>query len=310
MAGMIELNNSLHTQFARAQAFLPKQVLAVLGILKFLLEEFLNWFTRPVEVMLHKNFGVRGHGLFFTLQICVTGLYTCRVFADLDWPLAVFAFASAALAVYHHVEAVRSEIRGVMRHSWSSGEPIPIWAWAVRAVQGFGFDPSRFVTVSWICRFYEPILVLAIGYSILKLVSPFLGVYLIGCSVALFIKSLIVHNRMLNMKRDQIDARIMSQWIGSIHKAASGQQQGEAQYFVAMLAEVPVPKREEDNEAGETATLPEKPSVAVNTTAVVADDRVHFNCRQCNAPIHVLRKYSGRKGKCKKCGAVMVAAAV
>ena len=220
MAGMIELNNNLHTQFARAQAFLPKQVLAFLAILKLILEEFLCWFSRPCELFLRLRFGVRGHGLFQTLQLCVTGIYVCRIFAEHDSLLAVFALAVAALAVYHHVEAVRSEMRGTVRYSWSSGEPVPIWAWAVRAVQGFGFDANRLFSVSWICRFYEPVLVLAIGYSILRLVSPLLGSYLLACSVALFIKSLIVHNRMLNMKRDQIDARIMSQWIGSIHKAA------------------------------------------------------------------------------------------
>jgi hypothetical protein len=307
MAGMIELNNNLHTQFARAQAFLPKQLLGFLMLGKLLLEEFLCHFSRPCELFLRLRFGVRGHGLFQTLQLCVTGIYVCRLFAEHDFILALFALAVAALAVYHHVEAVRSEMRGVMRYSWSSGEPVPVWAWAVRAVQGFGFDPSRFVTVSWICRFYEPILVLAIGYSILRLVSPFLGLYLIGCSVALFIKGLIVHNRMLNMKRDQIDARIMSQWIGSIHKAASGQQLGEAQYFVAQLAEVPVPKREEENEAGETATLPEKQPAAA--TAVVAEGFISFNCEKCDTPFQVRRKYSGKKGKCKKCGAVMVVAA-
>jgi hypothetical protein len=306
--GPVELNNSLHTQFARAQAFLPKQILAFLGIMKFLLEEFLNWFTRPVEVLLHKNFGVRGHGLFFTLQIFVTGLYTCRIFAEHDWPLATFALASAVLAVYRHVEAVRSEMRGVLRYSFSSGEPIPMWSWGARAFYGFGINPSRFVTAALTIRFYEPILVLVIGYLILRLVSPILGIYLLGCSVALFIKSLIVHNRMLNMKRDQIDARIMNQWISSIHKTANAQQQAEQKYFVVQIAEVPVLKHEEDDAAGETATLPDNPPAEI-AAAVVADDFVSFNCRKCATPFQVRRKHSGKKGKCKKCGTMMVVAA-
>ena len=162
------------------------------------------------------------------------------------------------------------------------------------------------MTAALTIRFYEPILVLVIGYLILRLVSPILGIYLLGCSVALFIKGLIVHNRMLNMKRDQIDARIMNQWISSIHKTANAQQQAEQRFFVVQVAEVPVIKREE-HDAGETATLPEKQPAAA--TSVVAEGYFSFNCEKCDTPFQVRRKYSGKKGKCTKCGAVMVVAA-
>lgn len=304
MAGMIELNNSLQTTFARAQAFMPKQVLAILGIMKFLLEEYLCWFTRPVEVLLRKNFGVRGHGLYQSSQLFVIGIFAAWNFAKLDFALALFCGASALLSAWHHFEAVRSEMRGVVRYSWSSGEPIFIWAWAVRGLQGLGIDVSRFFTVSWICRFYEPVLVFTIG-MLIQLVSQPLGGILVGCSVALFTKAIIVHNRMLNMKRDQIDARLMSQWVASIHKTMA-KPQGEAEYFVAQLAQVSVIKREEDNSV-ETATLPEKQPDLV--AAVVPDNLVSFNCRKCKTPFQVQRKYSGKRGKCRKCGTVMVVAA-
>jgi hypothetical protein len=127
---------------------------------------------------------------------------------------------------------------------------------------------------------------------------------LIGCSVALFIKGLIVHNRLLNMKRDTIDSRLFSQWIASIHKTAGGQQ-GEERYFVVQLAEPPA-RKPDDNNGGESATLPEQQPAS--DTAVIADDRVSFNCRKCKTEFHVPLKYSGKRGKCKKCGAVMVVA--
>jgi hypothetical protein len=75
---------------------------------------------------------------------------------------------------------------------------------------------------------------------------------------------------------------------------------------VVHVAEVPVLKREEDDAAVETATLPEKQPVAA--TAVVADDLLTFNCRKCKKEFRVQRKFSGKRGKCKKCGAVMVVA--
>ena len=78
---------------------------------------------------------------------------------------------------------------------------------------------------------------------------------------------------------------------------------------MAQLAEVSVLKREVDDAAGETVTLPEKQPVAVTATAVVAEGFISFNCEKCDTPFQVRRKYSGKKGKCKKCGAVMVVAA-
>jgi len=300
--GPVQLNNSLHTQFARAQAFLPQKLLGFLMILKFLFEEYLCWFCRPVEVHLRWKFGTRGHGLFQTCQICVTGSLVGFALTSIDPLMTLFCLASAAMSAYHRFEAVRWEMRGLVRYSWSSGDPLPIWGWAVRAVQRFGINPSRFVTVSLICRFYEPALILAIGLSI-RPVSMVLSAYLIACSVALFIKGLIVHNRLLDMKRDQIDARLMSQWIASIHQATASGQAAE-QYFVVKLAEPPLSK---PDDVGKVANSPEQQPVA--DTAVVPDNLVSFSCRKCNAQYHVHQKHRGRKGTCKKCGAAVVVAA-
>jgi hypothetical protein len=304
MLGQVEVNNSLHTQFARAQAFLPPQLLGFLAILKFFFEEYLNWFCRPVEVMCRKNFGVRGHGLFQTLQICVIGSLFGLAVVRYDPLMTLFCLASAALAVYHRFEAVRSEMRNVARYSWSSGEPIQAWGWVVRTVQQYCFDPRRFVTVPYICRFYEPGLVLVIGL-IIRPISPILGTYLAFCSVALFLKALIVHNRLLNMKRDQIDGRIMNEWIASIHRTAGGR--GEQKCFVVRLAEPPLSKPAGVDVSEQPASPEEQPG---SSTAVVADNLVSVNCRKCKAQFNVDRKYRGRKGTCKKCGAGIVVGAV
>jgi hypothetical protein len=301
----VEIQNSLQTQFARAQIFLPKQLLGFLMLLKFLLEEYLVWFTRPVEVFLHRRFGVRGFGTFQTLQLVAVGVLAGWSGASQDLPAALFCIVSAVLAVYHRYETVRSEMRGVLRHSYSNGEPIPIWGWARIALQAFGIDPNRFVTVSLICRFYEPILILAIGLSI-RPVSVALGGYLIGCSAALFIKNLIVHNRLLNMKRDSIDGRIFASWLSSIHrKTADGS--AEEKYFVVRLADPPVRKRD-DEDGGFTANLPEQ-QPAAETGIIVEPPFLEVQCRKCKREFRLHRKYSGKRGKCLKCGEITVIAA-
>ena len=137
------------------------------AILKFLFEEALVWGTRPAEIFLRKNFGVRGHSLFQTLQTCVAGTWIGwlvayydlvlrhasidglseperqrRAEAALRWRsgseiilthqsmvdgalvLSGFCLAAAVLAVFHRIEAVRAEMKGQARFSWSNGEPI------------------------------------------------------------------------------------------------------------------------------------------------------------------------------------------
>ena len=309
MLGPVELNNTFHTQFARAQAFMPKQMLFVFALLKFILEEFLVWFTRPVEVFLRRKFGVRGHGLFQTNQICFIGTIVGVICVKNAPDLSCFCFASAVLSGFHYREAVRWENRGSPpRYSWSNGEPIPIWGLIADGLRLLKINPDRFLTVSLICRLYEPLLVLGVGL-IFRTVSPTLGHYLIGSSVALFIKGVIVNNRLLNLQRDQIDARIMSQYLASIHRSVGGQ--GEEQYFVVQLAKPPVRDRD-DKYDGEEAPSPEQQPPPEQQprldTAVMADNLVSFRCRNCKTQFQVHRKHHGRKGTCKRCGNVIVVA--
>src|ERR1700677_1237136 len=143
MLGPVELSNNIHTQFARAQAFMPKQMLGILTVLKVLLEEFLVWFTRPVELFLRRKFGVRGHGTFQSLQICGVGTVVGLTFAKHAPDLAFFCLASAVLSVIHRREAVRWENRGSPpRYSWSNGEPRPMWIRLADGLRALKFNPD------------------------------------------------------------------------------------------------------------------------------------------------------------------------
>ena len=161
---MIELNSNLYTQFARARAFLPQQVLGFLLVLKLLFEEFLCWCTRPVEVFFRRRFGVRGHSLFQTMQLSLLGLCLFSLLVTRDPLLALFALASAGLSIYHLVETVRWEKYGTPpRYTWSHGEPIPLWAYAAGGLRAVGVDPARVLTVEFVCRFGEPLVCLLLA---------------------------------------------------------------------------------------------------------------------------------------------------
>src|SRR6202035_1693704 len=57
---------------------------------------------------------------------------------------------------------------------------------------------------------------------------------LLGSAAALFIKALIMQQRLMNIKRDQWDARIFSQWMIGVQKPIAGA--AERQVHVVRLA--------------------------------------------------------------------------
>jgi hypothetical protein len=301
MSPMIELNNNLHTNFARAQAFMPKQVLGFVAIAKFLFEEALVWGTRPCEVFLRWKFGTRGHSLFQTWQICVAGAWIGWLAAHYDLVVTGFCLAAAVLSLFHRIEAVRWEMKGRPRFSWSNGEPTYLlWGWIAHGLHAVGINPDRVLSAGLISRFYEPLIVLAVGLTI-RPISVALGYYLIGCSVAMFVKGLIVHNRLLTLQRDQRDARIMGQWLIGVQRAVAGQ--GDEEFFVVRLAPAPGGGGTE----GEPDKSPEPQSSP--DTAITAGNLLVFNCQKCKTEFKLNRQHIGKRGRCRKCHAVMVVGA-
>jgi hypothetical protein len=141
--------------------------------------------------------------------------------------------------------------------------------------------------------------VLLIGIAV-QFISKPLGYYLMCCSVALFVKGVIVHQRMLTLRRDQLDARIMSQWMVSFQRTLGNK--GSDEVFVVQLA-VPRSPTSDDDTDGIPKVVPE--NKAPPETGIVVDDRVEVICRKCKKEFRVHRKHQGKRGKCK-CGAVML----
>ncbi len=69
--------------------------------------------------------------------------------------------ASAALSIYHLVEAHRWEKYGSPpRYSWSHGDPQPWWNLVARALKSLGVDVRRKPLAAFIWRFAEPLVCL------------------------------------------------------------------------------------------------------------------------------------------------------
>jgi hypothetical protein len=293
-----EVHNNLYTTFARAQPFLPPGILGFLVFLKFVFEEALVWCTRPAEVFLRHRFGVRGHSVFQTLQIVQMGLLVGWFCLRFDPILAAFCLAAAVLAVYHRIEAFRWErYFSPPRYSWSNGEPIPIiWGPLARALQAIGLDPSRFLSSAVISFVWEPLICVLVGGIVWSFSMP-LGLYLFCCAGALLAKTVIIHQRMVNIKRDQVDARILSSWLIDQQKKAAGL--GGQACFVVRLAVSTQPAKDDK---------PEPPAASKQSTetTIVADGHLNLRCGQCANSFRIHRKYLGKSGTCKKCGFSMI----
>jgi hypothetical protein len=293
MQGSIELQQNLHTHFARGYAFLPQPVKAFLMVLKVVFEDVLIWCTRPVEVFLRRRFGTRGHSMFQTFQIGLLGSYLFVVGFSLDPALALFGLFSAVLSIYHLVEAHRWERNGSPpRYSWSHGEPSPLWGYAAWGLNALGINPDRVLSVPMICRFGEPLVCLLFALALWPF-SKVLGPYLFCCTAGLLVKGFIVQQRIVNMHRDAVDARILSQWL-------IGQQQKTTcqshQRFVVQLA---VPVFQETGDNYPVAVPVTEPQASTNVTS---GEYLQLQCGNCQQPYRIHRKHMGRQGRCKKCG--------
>ena len=295
----VELQNNMHTHLAKVRAFLPQNVLGILVLLKLIFDDLLCFATRPVEVFCRTGFGARGHSSFQVVQMTFTAGAVCMVLGTTDGFIALFSVASAAFGIYHLVESRLQEKYGAApRFSWSHGEPVAwIWTGPATALRAIGLKPDSVLAVSMICRFGEPILCLSIGLAFWYAASKMLGGYLCFAAAGMFIKGVIIHNRMLNLQRDSIDSKIFGTWMSGIQKKFAGQC--DEKFHVVQVI---LPGASEPDGAGSAEPPPSPEQKAPHDTAIVADDLLKFNCRKCKTEFHLHPKHAGKKGRCRKCG--------
>lgn len=289
----VELHPNFYTMMGRAAGFMPPGMKGFLAAAKMLFEDFLCWFTLPVEVLIRRRIGVRAISLFQLAPLVLGSLAFAFVLRGLsiDPFFSVFFLSAAAFAVYHFRESRAWEASGgAWRHTYSNGEPLPVWDRLAPLFEQAGIDPGRHLTRGKIVRFYEPALCLVVGLLLFLTLSKLLGGFLIGASVALLFKAHIRHQRFVDAVRDRNDAMLTGQFLAEMPNRLKGSGQPPA--FVAEVAirlegleeAEPPPAIEEAEEVEEAEEAP-----------------VRVKCGGCRATLRVKPGSAGRKGSCPKC---------
>ena len=170
----------------------------------------------PVEVFIHRGFGVR-YLTIFTVSAGAAAAFAPILFAEegAHRIIASLTFAAyLALCLLHTISAWRRDHRKVRWHSRSGGEPYPFWK-----SLPLGEDPYKVV------RYHEPICVFVLGMVIV----PFsvVGVLILGSAVALFIKGLIEDWHIRGAILDQIDQQIEGEAMAQLVEGTRDNWDGE-----------------------------------------------------------------------------------
>lgn len=170
----------------------------------------------PVEVFIHRRFGVR-YLTIFTVSAGAAAVVAAIVFAEEGTDrivVAVVFVAYLVLCLMHTISAWRRDHRKVRWHSRSGGEPYPIWK-----VLPFGKDPYKVV------RYHEPVVLFVIGLFI----APFftVGPLILGSAAASFIKGLLEDWHIRGAVLDQIDRQIEGEAIAQLIEGKRDNWDGE-----------------------------------------------------------------------------------
>ncbi|HEX4614184.1 MAG TPA: hypothetical protein VH092_38735, partial [Urbifossiella sp.] len=214
----MNLNPTFYSQFLLAFQFMPDGLKAVFVCFKLLLEYVLSMWSLPLEVYLRWRWGLRALSAF---QVCF--LISVGCFGRALGPVAgAFLLGSAALGVWHFIEARRWEARprAPWRITYSWGEPLT-WR-AILATLGWSRSKAARIAYGAACfRFLEPGTALV---GIPLAVAPatrYLGIVLLVSGAALLLKRHLIFCRMVDATRDRRDAVA----IGEILSETSGSDQ-------------------------------------------------------------------------------------
>lgn len=295
-AATVELHPNCYTMMGRALGILPQGVKGVFVVMKMLFEDFLCWFTLPVEVLLRRHIGVRALTLFHLAPLVIGSLAYTFLFRgwSLDPLFSIFALSSAGFAVYHIRESRVWEANGSpWRHTYSNGTPLPVWDRLKQFLETAGLDPTRYLTPQKVVRFYEPMLCLLVGIPFLLTFSKFLGGFLIAASVALLFKAHIRHLRFVDVMRDRNDAMLTGQILAEMPNRVEGTKKPLP--FVAEVAlHLEQPTRKQDD-------IPEAQIVTAKATPPAP--RIHVRCGGCRTKLRAKLGAAGHDCVCPKCSA-------
>ena len=79
-AATVELHPNVYTTMGRAAGFMPASVKGFFVLGKIVFEEFLCWFTLPVEVLIRRRIGVRAISIYQLLPLVFGSVVFALVF--------------------------------------------------------------------------------------------------------------------------------------------------------------------------------------------------------------------------------------
>lgn len=302
----VELHPNVYTMMSRASMFLPESVRGFFVLAKLLFEEFLCWFTIPVEVLIRRRIGVRALSMLVVIPL-VAGAVTFALLLRgimTDPLFSAFALGSAGFAVYHAWVSRKWEAGGgKWRHTYSNGDPLELWTRLAPLVAKLGLNPLRQLTPARVVRFYEPALCLILGL-ILLLVSKLLGGFLIAASIALLFKAQIRHQRFVDAVRDRNDAMLAGEQLAAMPNRMESSTVSEP--FVAKVAvALPGEQRADDSDVVEAEALPADDSDVIEAEALPDPEppppRSVVRCHACRATLRLKPGVRAKEGPCPKC---------
>jgi hypothetical protein len=186
--GELQFDQNFYKQVGRMWLLLPDHIKGWFLLSQAIFEEFLIFFTSPIEMLLRYRFGVRSLSMFMVLQLVTTAWVLMTVLARTSPASVLFAATAAAASIYHCWEARRIERHGeTHRHTYSPGDPLPFWQSIRSFLAGLGVNRERWLSDWMITRFGEPALCFLAG-TLLYVIVPWLATYLLIGSVALLLK--------------------------------------------------------------------------------------------------------------------------
>jgi hypothetical protein len=316
--GHIELENDIYTRVGRLWVFLPNEIKGWIILGQVLLEEVLIFVTAPVECLFRHRFGTRALSLFLVIQIA-SWAYLGLLFGGAGHPIIVGVLTvSAIAAIYHYREArVWEKKSQPPRHSYDPGTPLPIWL-PIRAFFSMrGMNANRWLSDGKIMRFGEPAICLLAGL-LLSPVERLLSHYLLVCSAGLLMKGHIKYLRLVNMRRDRADGRIIAAWMSGQNE---NQQIAEEKVFLVSVAPCRHPLKSPAVEAPPSDEMQPASSTAPTESAQQGTEEISvppakdsettaLSCESCGRLLRVKPKHRGKKCTCPSCkAAVLVPAA-
>jgi hypothetical protein len=281
----MDFHPTFYSQFALGYQFLPDGAKAVILLCKLVLNQFLSFFSLPLEVCLRWRWGAR------TLALYQVWFLMCVAFFGgfMGPTLAAFFLAAAGFSLWHYIEARLWEARpdAPWRMTYSWGEP-KVCMWLFGKLSPRVRIPDWLASEGAIFRFAEPAIGL-IGLPLLVL--PFtqaLGLALLFGGTALLVKRHLIYLRMVGATRDRRDAVVIGQLLSETADSEREIREAAPAFEVRLAPLLSIPSPDPPALPAPAPAIATRPSGVPEARIVAGPDAngsLKVECPGCRAKI-------------------------